>query len=50
MTACSWSSLPGSIPRGGNALHIVKPDTLLGWHKRLFKLFWRFKSKPKGQP
>ena len=42
--------MPGSIPRGGNALHIVKPDTLLGWHKRLFKLFWRFKSKPKGQP
>jgi putative transposase len=32
------------------ALHIIKPDTLLRWHQRLFKLVWRRKSKPKGQP
>jgi len=32
------------------ALHIVKPDTLLRWHGRLFKLLWKRKSKPKGQP
>ncbi len=31
------------------ALHIVKPDTLLRWHSRLFKLLWKRKSKPKGQ-
>ncbi len=31
-------------------LHIVKPDTLLRWHRRLFKLLWKRKSKPKGQP
>ena len=32
------------------ALHIVKPDTLLRWHSRLFKLLWKPKSKPNGQP
>ena len=28
-----------------NALLLVKPDTLLRWHKQGFKLFWRLKSK-----
>ena len=26
----------------------VKPDTLLRWHRRGFRLFWRWKSKPTG--
>jgi putative transposase len=29
------------------ALHIVQPDTLLRWHRNLFRSFWRRKSKPK---
>src|SRR5262249_33653342 len=32
-----------------SALMIVKPDTLIGWHRRGFKLFWRWKSRP-GRP
>ena len=28
-----------------NALLLVKPDTLLRWHKQGFKLFWHLKSK-----
>lgn len=32
-----------------NALVIVKPDTLIGWHRKGFKLFWRRKSRP-GRP
>jgi len=28
-----------------NALMIVKPETLLRWHRQGFKLFWRHKSK-----
>jgi len=28
------------------ALHIVQPDTLLRWHRDLFRLYWRRKSKP----
>jgi transposase InsO family protein len=31
------------------ALVIVKPDTLVGWHRKSFKLFWRWKSRP-GRP
>ena len=32
-----------------NALHIVQPDTLLRWHRDLFRLYWRRKSR-KGKP
>jgi putative transposase len=29
------------------ALHIVHPDTLLRWHRELFRFYWRLKSKRK---
>jgi len=32
-----------------DALVIVKPETLIGWHRKGFRLFWRWKSKP-GRP
>ena len=31
------------------SLIIVKPETVVRWHRNGFKLFWKFKSKPKGQ-
>jgi len=31
-------------------LMIVKPDTLIGWHRKGFQLFWLRKSKPRGRP
>ena len=31
-------------------LTIVKPDTLIRWHRKGFRLFWRRKSKPRGRP
>ncbi len=37
-------------PAWSQGLHIVKPDTLLRWHRRLFKLIWKRKSRPKSQP
>jgi putative transposase len=33
-----------------NALTIVKPDTLIRWHRKGFRLFWKWKSKPRGRP
>src|SRR5215470_11768705 len=27
------------------SLMIVKPETLIGWHRKSFKLFWRWKSR-----
>lgn len=32
-----------------DALIIVKPETLIGWHRKGFHLFWRWKSRP-GRP
>ena len=32
------------------ALTIVKPDTFFRWHRKGFRLFWRWKSKPRGRP
>ena len=32
------------------ALLIVQPETLLKWHRQLFRLFWKLKSKPKSTP
>ena len=29
------------------AIHIVQPDTLLRWHRELFRFYWRRKSKSK---
>jgi putative transposase len=31
------------------ALVIVKPETLIGWHRKAFRLFWKWKSKG-GRP
>ncbi len=34
-----------------SALIIVKPATVVRWHKNLFKIFWRLKSRKKpGRP
>jgi putative transposase len=36
--------------RWREALHLVRPETLLRWHRDLFKLVWPRKSRPRGQP
>src|SRR5881275_3214970 len=33
-----------------SALLIVKPATLISWHRNAFRLFWRWKSRPVGRP
>src|SRR5215813_12809408 len=33
-----------------NALVNVKPNTLIRWQRRGFRLFWRWQSKPPGRP
>ncbi len=33
-----------------DALVIVGPETLVRWHRKGFRLFWRYKSKPLGRP
>ena len=31
-----------------NALVIVKPETVIGWHRAGFRLFWRWRSRSRG--
>jgi len=33
-----------------DALVVVKPDTIIRWHRKGFRLFWRRKSRPVGRP
>lgn len=32
-----------------SALHIVQPDTILRWHRDLFRHYWKRKSTPKSR-
>jgi putative transposase len=39
------------LSRWRDVLVIVKPETLIGWHRKGFKLFWRLKSRRRtGRP
>src|SRR6202790_3394837 len=33
-----------------DALVVVKPATLIRWHRKGFRLFWQWKSRPVGRP
>jgi len=43
-----WIVLSDVWKEWRNVLIVVKPDTVIRWHKRSFRLFWRFKSRRKG--
>jgi transposase InsO family protein len=36
------------FPKICDALAIVKPDTIFGWHRAGFRLYWRWKSRRRG--
>jgi hypothetical protein len=31
-----------------NTLKIVKPETVVRWHRAAFRAYWRWKSRPRG--
>ncbi len=39
-----WVFLSRLWPRWKDALVIVKPETVVGWHRQGFRLFWKWKS------
>jgi hypothetical protein len=47
-----WVSLHRLWPGWKNALIVVKPETVVSWHRAGFRLFWRFRSRPNncGRP
>ena len=46
-----WAWLSHVWHRWRSALHVVKPATVIGWHRRGFRLFWTWKSRRRtGRP
>src|SRR5258707_4320221 len=45
-----WIVLSRSWSRLADALAIVKPATVVEWHRRGFARFWTKKSRPIGRP
>jgi putative transposase len=46
-----WAWLSHSWRGWRSAIHIVKPETVIAWHRRGFRLFWRWKSRHRtGRP
>ena len=43
-----WVALCRLWPDWHNALLIVKPETVIGWHRKGFKLYWTWKSRHRG--
>ena len=54
LTSCTKTGLDRSLARltrrWREALHLIRPETLLRWHRDLFKIVWTRKSRPRGQP
>jgi hypothetical protein len=43
-----WIALQDIWARWKDVLVIVKPDTVIGWHRAGFRLYWRWRSRPRG--
>jgi hypothetical protein len=37
-----------NVPTIPNAITVVKPETVIGWHRRGFRAYWRWKSSRVG--
>jgi putative transposase len=46
-----WTTLRRSWSRWTDVLVIVKPETVIGWHRAGFRRYWRWRSRPRrGRP
>jgi putative transposase len=43
-----WTTLRHFWSRWSDVLVIVKPETVLGWHRAAFRFYWRWRSRPRG--
>src|SRR3954468_19339801 len=43
-----WTVLRTTWSHWRDALVIVKPETVVGWHRAGFRLYWRWKSRRRG--
>jgi putative transposase len=44
-----WTALRQLWPQWSDVLIIVKPETVVGWHRSGFRLYWRWRSRPRGR-
>jgi hypothetical protein len=45
-----WVWLYRMSPQVLNAMVLVKPSTVVLWHRKGFRLFWRWRSRRPGTP
>ena len=43
-----WTTLRRFWSRWSDVLVIVKPETVVGWHRAGFRLYWRWRSRRRG--
>ena len=43
-----WTTLRHLWPRWSEVLLIVKPETVVRWHRAGFRLYWRWRSRQRG--
>ena len=43
-----WTTLRQVWSRWGEVLVVVKPETVVGWHRAGFRLFWKWRSRARG--
>jgi len=43
-----WTTLRPIWSRWRDVLVIVRPETVIGWHRAGFRLYWRWRSRPQG--
>jgi putative transposase len=45
-----WVWLYRIWPQALNTIVLVKPTTMIQWHRKGFRLYWRWRSRPLGRP
>ncbi len=50
LTGLFWIGLLAFWDRWRYALVILQPQTVVGWHRAGFRLYWRWKSRREGRP
>jgi putative transposase len=45
-----WVWLYRIWPKALNTIVLVKPTTMIQWHRKGFRLYWRWRSRPLGRP
>jgi hypothetical protein len=43
-----WVVLKGWWPNWRSALILFQPETVIGWQRTGFRMFWRWQSRPRG--